>query len=105
MPFFNSFPEESEVDDKLKPILRYVKKLTLTPSQMVQADADAVFEAGWDEMGLHHAIAVAARYNLVNRLVQGHGVQANPDTFKKRGEHIAGKTQDNWRAEQSVLDR
>ena len=30
--------ESSPVDDKLKPVLRYVKKLTETPSRMVQAD-------------------------------------------------------------------
>jgi uncharacterized peroxidase-related enzyme len=95
--------DTASVDDKLKPILKYVKKLTLTSARMVQADADAVFAAGWDETALHHAIGVAARYNLVNRLIHGHGIQANPDTFKERGEHIAGKKHGDWKSDQSVL--
>jgi uncharacterized peroxidase-related enzyme len=31
------------IDSKLRPILAFVKKLTLTPTRMTQADADAVF--------------------------------------------------------------
>ena len=89
--------DTAPVDDKLKPILKYVRKLTQEPAKMTQADADAVFAAGWDEIGLHHAIAVAARYNLVNRLIHGHGVEANPDTFKAQGERIASKTHDDWK--------
>ena len=41
--------DASAVDDKLKPVLRFVKKLTETPSRMMQADVDAIFDAGWDE--------------------------------------------------------
>src|ERR671936_2446136 len=35
------------VDGKLRSIFAFVKKLTLTPTRMAQADADAVFAAGW----------------------------------------------------------
>ena len=42
--------------EQLKPILRYVKKLTLSPARMTQADADAVFSAGWDDRALHDAV-------------------------------------------------
>lgn len=61
------------VEDRFKPLLAYVRKLTLMPSEVTQADADAVFAAGWDEKGLHDAIAVTARMNFMARLVQGHG--------------------------------
>ena len=40
---------------------------------MTQKDADAVFEAGWDEKALHDAIAVCARMSFMNRLVEGFG--------------------------------
>ncbi len=33
--------DAAPVDEKLKPILHYVRKLTLTPSRVSQADADA----------------------------------------------------------------
>jgi uncharacterized peroxidase-related enzyme len=43
------------VDARLKPVLRYVRKLTETPSRMTSADADAVYEAGWSDEALLHA--------------------------------------------------
>ena len=67
--------DTAPVEAKLKPILHYVRKLTLTPSRMVQADADAVYAAGWDEDALHDAVAVCATFAFMNRLVLGHGVK------------------------------
>jgi uncharacterized peroxidase-related enzyme len=73
------------VDGKLRPILAFVKKLTLTPTRMTQADADAVFAAGWDEKALHSAIAVCCLFNFMNRLVDGHGIEADRAGFAERG--------------------
>jgi alkylhydroperoxidase family enzyme len=61
------------VAPRLKPLLAYVCKLMLTPGEMSQADADAVFEAGWEERALQDAIAVTARAAFMQRLVEGHG--------------------------------
>ena len=66
-------PDAAPVEARLKPLLAFVRKLTLTPGEMTQADADAVFEAGWEEQALHDAIAVAARAVFMQRLVEGHG--------------------------------
>lgn len=65
--------DAAPIDPKFKPLLAYVRKLTLTPGEMTQADADDVFEAGWDEKALHDAIAVTARMCFMQRLVEGHG--------------------------------
>jgi len=37
--------ETADISDRLRPILRYVKKLNSLPSRLVQADADAVLAA------------------------------------------------------------
>lgn len=66
-------PDKAQVDAKLRPLLAFVRKLAVTPSDMTQADADAVFDAGWDEEALHHAIGIAARAAFMHRLVGGHG--------------------------------
>lgn len=71
----------ADVSDKLKPILKYCRKLTLSPAQLSPEDAEAVFAAGWDETALHSAIAVTCRFNFMNRLVMGHGLAA-PDAEK-----------------------
>ncbi len=66
-------PGTAPVEARLKPLLAYVRKLALTPGEMSQADADAVFAAGWNEQALHDAIAVTARAAFMQRLVEGHG--------------------------------
>ena len=65
--------ETAPVESRLKALLAFVRKLALTPGDMSQADADAVFEAGWDEQALHDAIAITARAAFMQRLVEGHG--------------------------------
>ena len=66
-------PAAAPVEARLKPLLAFVRKLALTPGEISQADADTVFEAGWEERALHDAIAVTARAAFMQRLVQGHG--------------------------------
>lgn len=68
--------DTAPVDEKLKPVLRYVKKLNNTPGQMVQKDADAVYEAGWDEDALMEAVGICALFNFMNRIADGAGVVA-----------------------------
>ena len=65
--------DTAPIDARMKPMLAFVRKLMLTPSEMSQSDADAVFNAGWEERALHDAIGVAARAAFMQRLVEGHG--------------------------------
>jgi len=64
------------VDERLRPVLAFVRKLTLTPSRIVQADADAIFAAGWDDRAFYDAVSVCALFNFMNRLVNGLGIEA-----------------------------
>lgn len=77
--------ETAPVDDKLKPVLRYVRKLTSDPAKVVQADADAVFDAGWDESALIDAATVCALHNMMNRIVDGTGVAADDAAKQESG--------------------
>ena len=65
--------ESAPVENKLRTLLKFVRKLSMTPSEMTQEDADAVFEAGWSEQAVHDAIAVTGRAAFMQRLVQGFG--------------------------------
>ena len=78
----------ANVAENMKPIFRYVKKLTLTPSKMVQADADAVFNAGWSERALYDAIVICCAFNFMNRLVDGLGISVIPETFEFGGQML-----------------
>ena len=45
---------------------------------LIDADAQRVFDAGWSEEALYHAISVCAIFNFMNRIVEGCGVESNP---------------------------
>ena len=77
--------ETAAIDDRLKPVLRYVRKLTLTPAKMTQSDADAVFAAGWDERDFHYAVTICALFNFYNRWLDGHGIKGTPDVHALNG--------------------
>ena len=72
-PLANDIPT-APVREEMKPLLEFIKILTLTPARITQRDADAVFLAGWDEQSFHEAIAVCARFSMMNRLTLGHGL-------------------------------
>lgn len=83
-------PDTAPVEAKWRPVLAYVKKLTQTPTETSQADADAVFDAGWDEKALHDVIAVTARMNFMCRIVEGYGfTPMTPEIARERAEERA----------------
>jgi uncharacterized peroxidase-related enzyme len=73
---------------RLKPILRYVRKLTETPSRMTAADAAAVYDAGWSDEALLHAIAVCAYFNNMNRLVEGAGIVGTTEEYSVAAQRL-----------------
>ena len=85
-------PETAGVEEKLLPLLAYVKKLTLTPAKISSSDAEAVYTAGWEEKALFHAIAVCALFNFMNRIVEGCGITPSDDMDAGRQDRLeAGK--------------
>lgn len=78
--------EDAEIDDKLKPIFKYVEKLIKTPYKIVQKDAEAIYEAGWDEDALHSTVAVCATFSFMNHLVMGVGIDADKQDYDYLGE-------------------
>jgi uncharacterized peroxidase-related enzyme len=64
----------ANVEEKLKPILRFVKKLTLTPEQITPADVKPIFDAGWDERALLDSVCLCAVVNCMNRFAMGIGI-------------------------------
>jgi uncharacterized peroxidase-related enzyme len=77
------------VSEKLKPILQFANVLTLQPGKVSQAHADAVYAAGWSEKALHDAILVICRFNFMNRLTLGHGLDPAPENFERRAASMA----------------
>lgn len=78
----------AQIDEKLRPVFAYLRKLTLAPTKMTQADADAVFAAGWGEQALYDAVQICCLYNFMNRFVQGLGLTPIPEQFDLEGQMI-----------------
>ncbi len=76
------------VDEKMKPVLRFVKKLTEQPARIVESDLDAVRAAGWNDQALHDAIAVCGLFSYMNRLVFGHGLELADTDFEDHGKLV-----------------
>lgn len=70
--------DTAPVTERMKPLLRYVRKLTLTPAKVTPEDAE---NAAWNEQALHDATAVCGLFNLMNRLIFGLGITADEDYF------------------------
>ena len=81
--------DRANVDENLKPIFRFVKKLTLEPTTMVQADADDVFNAGWSERALYEAIIICCTWSFMNRFVEGLGLNVIPEQFSMEGKMLS----------------
>ena len=81
--------DTSQLEDKLKPVFKYVQKLTLHPTEMSQADADAIFNAGWDEESFHFTIMICGMFNMYNRILEGYGIKNTRDFWEKAGKGIA----------------
>lgn len=81
--------ETSSINPIFKPILAYVRKLTLEPVSILQSDADAVYAAGWSERALHDAILVCCRFNFMNRLSLGHGLDPDGVDPKARAQKMS----------------
>lgn len=80
--------DNAPIDDKMRALLKYVGKVTQTPSRIVPSDVNAVYDAGWDEHALFEAVATSALFNLMNRLVDGLGMEATPQGAKVAGHFL-----------------
>jgi len=77
------------VDQRMRPVLAFVRKLTLSPGAVTAVDVDPIFAAGWDDRALHDAVAICGLFNLMNRLVNGLGAEAPEDYTKLAAQRLA----------------
>lgn len=71
--FATTWPEY-DLDSRTRALLRYVSKLTDTPSLLDGADFAALREAGWDDRGVYEATALAAFFNFTGRMEAASGL-------------------------------
>jgi uncharacterized peroxidase-related enzyme len=62
-------------------VLRYARKLTASPGELVQADVEAIRQAGATDEEILEANQVVAYFNYSNRLLNGLGVTTAGDVL------------------------
>jgi len=82
--------DTAKVENKIKPILKFVKKLTLSPAKIIKSDIDAVLNAGWSEEGLYDAMMICCTWNFMNRFVFGLGLETNPAQSMRSAKMLKG---------------
>jgi uncharacterized peroxidase-related enzyme len=73
----------SEVDALL---CAFAEKLTLTPSQMGEADIEGLRTVGLDDRAIHDATQIIGYFNYIDRIADALGVE--PETFIKDWGHL-----------------
>lgn len=81
--------DSANIDERLKPVMHFVARLTQQPSRMTTADTQAMLDAGWDEKAMYDAVCVCAFYSFMNRYVDGTGLEAAPEELRKMGQQLA----------------
>jgi uncharacterized peroxidase-related enzyme len=70
--------DSAPVSAKMRPVLRFAEKLTREPASIERSDVELILHAGWREDAVYYAAAVTALFNLMNRLVEGLGIELRP---------------------------
>ena len=59
--------------------LAFAERLTLTPSQMTQADVQTLRDHGYSDEEIHDITQIAAYFNYINRIADALGVPPEED--------------------------
>ena len=81
--------EAAPVPKRLKPILRFARKLTLAPAVMEPADAAPIYAAGWPEQAVIDTIVVTSLTAWINRILNGFCASAPDAAHRKAGKNLA----------------
>lgn len=74
--------DNAPIRAELKSLLRFVRKLNDSPADISDRDVADLLDAGWHESAVVHAVLVCGFFNLMNRWVDGLGVEADPTIVK-----------------------
>ena len=81
--------EAAPVPKRLRPILRFARKLTLAPAVIEPADAEPIYAAGWPEQAVIDTIIVTSLTAWINRILNGFGARAPDAVHRKAGRNLA----------------
>ncbi len=69
----------AEISPKQRAMLDFAAKLTETPAKIVEADREALRQAGWTDKDIWDIAATASFYNMSNRMAAAVDMMPNPE--------------------------
>ena len=72
--------ETAAIDDRLKAMLRFLEKVTLTPADLSPEDGQALRRAGISQAAAIDATGVALAFNLIDRLADSFSFAVPPQS-------------------------
>jgi len=81
--------DAAPVRPKLKPILRFARKLTLAPGVMELGDAAPIYAAGWPERAVVDTIVVTSLTAWISRILTGFCASAPNAVHRTAGKRLA----------------
>lgn len=73
--------DHPDMPARMRPVLAFVRRLTLDPSATGPDEAQAVLDAGFSEDGLFDILSVTALFNFMNRMLEGAGIKQHVRTL------------------------
>lgn len=80
--------ETADVTPRLKAMLRYLEKLTLTPEAVGPADVETLRAAGIDDDAYKDAVYVAFAFNTITRIADSLGWDIPEDAGFEQSAHM-----------------
>ena len=72
--------ETAAIDDRLRGMLRFLQKMTLTPADLSPEDGEALRRAGVSQAAAIDATGVALSFNLIDRLADSFSFAVPPES-------------------------
>jgi len=96
--------ESAPIRESLKPILRYVRVLTLSPAKMTQKLIEDIYLAGWEDQAIYDAASICGLFSFMNRIVEGMGVSASHSVMKISQSNIKDSSYQDFGRNIGVID-
>ncbi len=77
------------LDNKLREVFIFSKKLTVEPENIIQADIDKVTNSGWSDQTVEDIICIVSTFAYLNRLADGFGLEGSNEHFEQVGGMVA----------------
>ncbi len=74
--------DDPALDRKTKPLLEFVRKLTLEPAEVRDTDVQVMRDAGWTDEQIFEAAFDTALFAFFNRMAEAYGLETPPAGYR-----------------------